>query len=61
VIQAAALTELDGLNTPDAEGNKPQKFPARETRKFKPPSSGRGNDWILVLDDASKNFKTPGF
>ena len=20
----------------------------------------RGNDWILVLDDASKKFKTPG-
>jgi|WetSurMetagenome_2_1015567.scaffolds.fasta_scaffold05887_4 hypothetical protein len=30
------------------------------TRKFTPPTAGRGNDWILVLDDASKNFKTPG-
>ena len=26
-------------------------------RRFTPPSKGRGNDWILVLDDASKNFK----
>jgi hypothetical protein len=29
-------------------------------RKFTPPTNGRGNDWILVLDDASKNFNTPG-
>jgi hypothetical protein len=30
------------------------------TRKFTPPSNGRGNDWILVLDDLSKGFKAPG-
>jgi len=35
-------------------------FPGTGTRKFSPPSGGRGNDWILVLDDASKNFKIPG-
>ena len=35
-------------------------FPGKGNRKFTPPSNGRGNDWILVLDDASKNFKTPG-
>lgn len=29
-------------------------------RRFVPPSSGRGNDWILVLDDASKRFPAPG-
>jgi hypothetical protein len=23
-------------------------------RKFTPPSSGYGNDWVLVIDDASK-------
>ncbi len=28
-------------------------------RRFTPPSSGRGNDWVLVLDDASKNFRLP--
>jgi len=27
---------------------------------FTPPSSGRGNDWVLVLDDAAKNFPAPG-
>lgn len=37
-----------------------ETIPGSGTRKFTPPSSGRGNDWILVLDDSSKNFKTPG-
>jgi hypothetical protein len=36
------------------------KLPGTGSHKFRPPSSGRGNDWILVLDDSSKNFKTPG-
>jgi hypothetical protein len=29
-------------------------------REFTPLSSGIENDWVLVLDDASKNFPTPG-
>jgi hypothetical protein len=37
-----------------------EKIPGTGTRKFTPPTKGRGNDWILVLDDASKNFKVPG-
>jgi hypothetical protein len=35
-------------------------FQGKGTRKFTPPSNGRGKDWILVLDDASKNYKAPG-
>lgn len=27
---------------------------------FTPPDKGRGNDWILVLDDASRGFDFPG-
>ena len=27
---------------------------------FTPPASGRGQDWVLVLDDADKGFATPG-
>lgn len=27
---------------------------------FTPPDKGRGNDWILVLDDASRGFNLPG-
>ncbi len=26
--------------------------------KFQPPSNGYGNDWVLVIDDASKNYST---
>lgn len=36
------------------------KFPGTGKRKFKPPTGGRGNDWILVLDDSSMNFAAPG-
>jgi hypothetical protein len=35
------------------------KISGKVTRKFTPPTNGRGNDWILVLDDASKNFLVP--
>ena len=30
------------------------------TRTFTPPSSGPGTDWVLVLDDATRNFLAPG-
>ena len=42
------------------EGKFVETIPGTGTRNFKPPTSGRGNDWVLVLDDASKNFKAPG-
>ena len=29
-------------------------------RWFYPPTKGKANDWVLVLDDASKKFATPG-
>jgi hypothetical protein len=35
-------------------------YPNTGTRQFTPPSSGAGNDWVLVLDDASRNFPLPG-
>lgn len=37
-----------------------ETFPGTGTRKFTPPSGGRGNDWILVLDDSEKKFQKPG-
>jgi hypothetical protein len=27
---------------------------------FTPPTTGYGNDWVLVVDDASKNYSLPG-
>jgi hypothetical protein len=36
-------------------------FPNRAERLFTPPGKpGDGNDWVLVLDDSSKNFPQPG-
>jgi hypothetical protein len=29
-------------------------------KTFTPPTSGRGNDWVLVLDDGAANFPPPG-
>lgn len=37
-----------------------ESIPGTGKHSFAPPSSGRGNDWILVLDDASKKFTLPG-
>jgi hypothetical protein len=36
-------------------------LPGREKRTFDPPGGGsRGNDWVLVVDDASAGFSAPG-
>lgn len=36
------------------------EFPNSGTQSFTPPSSGIGNDWVLVLDDGTKGFLIPG-
>lgn len=36
------------------------KIAKRETLEFTPPSSGYGHDWVLILDDASRNYSAPG-
>jgi Protein of unknown function (DUF4038)/Putative collagen-binding domain of a collagenase/PA14 domain len=36
------------------------EFDGTGQRKFTPPTSGKNNDWVLVVDDASKNFPAPG-
>jgi len=35
-------------------------LPSLGTRKFEPPAYGRGNDWVLVMDDGAKSFPDPG-
>jgi hypothetical protein len=44
-----------GRSTPIA-----RHFATNQSSRFTPPSRGRGNDWVLVLDDASKGFPPPG-
>lgn len=34
--------------------------PGNSAHEFTCPSEGFGSDWVLVLDDAAKNFATPG-
>ncbi|MCX7664944.1 MAG: glycoside hydrolase family 140 protein [Gemmataceae bacterium] len=36
------------------------EFPNTEKRKFTPPDVGELLDWVLVLDDAAKNYPAPG-
>jgi len=35
------------------------EYPAQETARFTPPSSGRGQDWVLVLDVVARGFALP--
>jgi hypothetical protein len=32
----------------------------KASQLFQPLSSGRGNDWVLIVEDASKGFSIPG-
>jgi hypothetical protein len=36
------------------------KFSTSHAQHFSPPSEGKGSDWVLVLDDDSKDFPVPG-
>jgi hypothetical protein len=36
------------------------KIEGKGFKEFKTPTRGRGEDWVLVLDDASRNFTAPG-
>ncbi len=36
------------------------EYPNTSKQQFTPPASGTDNDWVLVLDDAAKNFSAPG-
>jgi hypothetical protein len=35
-------------------------YPNSSDRTFTPPASGRGNDWVLVLDEAARDWPLPG-
>jgi hypothetical protein len=61
------LTKLSGLKA-EASWFDPRtgtskrvedSFSTNQLRRFVPPSSGRGNDWVLVLDDATRKFTAP--
>jgi hypothetical protein len=37
-----------------------ESIPSGNEPAFTPPSSGMGNDWVLVLDDVARKFPAPG-
>lgn len=50
-VKAVWFDPKSGKTTSAGEANN------HGTKKYTPPSSGYGNDWVLVIDDASKNYK----
>jgi hypothetical protein len=47
------------FNPKNGESKFVEKLENKGKKKFSPPSTGYGHDWILILDDASKNYGTP--
>ena len=43
----------------DGSARRIGEFARQEKQEFMPPSSGNGNDWLLVLDDASRKRPAP--
>lgn len=53
-VRASWYNPRDGVSTEIG------LFAASGVQQFVPPTSGRGNDWVLVLDDAGRSFVPPG-
>lgn len=50
-VKATWFDPRSGKTTPAGEADN------KGTKKYSPPSSGYGNDWVLVIDDSSKEYK----
>jgi hypothetical protein len=48
------------FNPRNGEATRIGTYPNTGEREFTPPDPGEMTDWVLVLDDASKNFAVPG-
>ena len=48
------------FNPRDGSATALGEFPNTGERDFTPPNPGEALDWVLVLDDAAKNFPAPG-
>jgi Putative collagen-binding domain of a collagenase len=53
-VKAWWFDPRNGQATPIGE------FSNTGTRRFEPPALGEATDWVLVLDDTSKNYPLPG-
>ncbi|MES2647925.1 MAG: glycoside hydrolase family 140 protein [Bacteroidota bacterium] len=54
------LLKVWWFNPKDASTHEPLTIKRNDRMEFTPPTTGFENDWVLVLDDASRNFKRPG-
>jgi hypothetical protein len=59
VIKGSEVTAW-WFNPRNGKASAAGKFPNTGTRTFISPDPGESLDWILVLDDSSKNYKAPG-
>jgi hypothetical protein len=48
------------FNPRNGEASMIGEFPNQGEKEFLCPSNGENLDWVLVLDDASRNFPAPG-
>jgi hypothetical protein len=55
----AAQIRASWFNPRTADWREIETFPSTPTREFTCPSEGFGSDWVLILDDASRNFPKP--
>ncbi len=47
-------------NCQTGEAKQSEEIENKNIKAFKPDTGGRGNDWVLVLDNADKDFGIPG-
>jgi len=64
---AVAMSKMKGrrvkaywYNPRDGMSTRIGLFSSSGVQEFMPPTNGRANDWVLVLDDASHKFPPPG-
>jgi hypothetical protein len=48
------------FNPRDGLARTPGEFPQQKRVEFSPPTKSTTDDWILVLDDAARNYPAPG-
>ena len=57
---AGAKVKAWWFNPRDGSATAIGEFANTGEREFTPPTPGEALDWVLVLDDAAKNFSAPG-
>jgi hypothetical protein len=48
------------FNPRDGQAGQPREFANAGMMEFQPPTAVEGEDWVLVVDDAGKDYPAPG-